>query len=344
MCVAEFVTACNYVKINGEKMDREEFLKQMLKYSASAESPEENIAHMLEYMGRKLEADRTYIFEKNKRGGSDNTYEWCAENAIPQKDNLQNVENKGMLDLWYKEFESDNGIFITDLDEYKKVSRPIYELLKPQDIHSLIAWPIYVDEHCVGFLGIDNPLRKHMEDAVRIFEMVGYIMSTIIKHRNSARILEHLSYEDQLTGVKNRRELDVFVKDEYPEISSIGILSCDLNGLKKINDTLGHKEGDRYIINVAINLAKVFGKNYVYRMGGDEFIALDINLTATEFELKVKKVLELMETGEIPVATGYVFKADNETEFYALMDGADKKMYEDKGKYYSNTQNERRRS
>ena len=85
MCVAEFVTACNYVKINGEKMDREEFLKQMLKYSASAESPEENIAHMLEYMGRKLEADRTYIFEKNKRGGSDNTYEWCAENVIPQK-------------------------------------------------------------------------------------------------------------------------------------------------------------------------------------------------------------------------------------------------------------------
>lgn len=325
-------------------MNREEFLKQMLKYSASAGNPEENIIHILDYMGRKLEADRTYIFEKNKKGNSDNTYEWCAENAIPQKENLQDVKNEGLLDLWYKEFNNNQGIFIEDLEEYKEVSSSMYELLKPQDIHSLIAWPIFVDELCVGFLGIDNPLRKHMEDAVHIFEMVGYIMTTIIKHRDSTRILERLSYDDQLTGVKNRRVLDAFVRDEYPYVSAIGVLSCDLNGLKRINDTLGHKEGDRYIINVAKNLAKVFGHNYVYRMGGDEFIAIDMDVTEDRFEMKVNEVLKLMKTTDIPIAAGYVFEENNETPFYTLMDGADKKMYEDKGRYYSDTKHERRRN
>ena len=325
-------------------MNREEFLKQMLRYSASAGNPEENIMHILDYMGRRLEADRTYIFEKNKNGNSDNTYEWCSESAIPQKEKLQNVKSEGLLDLWYKELNNNRGIFIEDLEEYKQVSFSVYELLKPQDIHSLIAWPIFVDELCIGFLGIDNPLKKHMEDVVHIFEMVGYIMSIIIRQRDNVRILRRLSYEDQLTGVKNRRELDTFVKNEYMEVSTVGVLSCDLNGLKRINDTLGHEAGDRYIIKVADNLAGVFGRNYVYRMGGDEFVALGIDLTVAEFESKVKKVKLLMDTDSVPVATGYVFCKDNKTEFYMLMDGADKKMYEDKGKYYSDTKNERRRS
>ena len=248
-----------------------------------------------------------------------------------------------MLDLWYKEFYNHRGVFIEDLEEYKKVSPSMYELLKPQDIHSLIAWPIFVDELCVGFLGIDNPVRKHMEDVVRIFEMVGYIMSIIIRQRDNVRILRRLSYEDQLTGVKNRREFDTFIKNEYPNVTSVGVLSCDLNGLKRTNDTMGHEAGDKFIIKVAENLAKIFGYNYVYRMGGDEFVAVDINLTVKEFELKVKKVLELMKEDNAPVATGYVFKTDNKTDFYSLADEADKRMYKDKGRYYSDIRNERRR-
>ena len=177
-------------------MDREEFLKQMLKYSASAGNIEANIMNMLDYIGRKLEADRTYIFEKNKEGNSDNTYEWCSENAIPQKDQLQNVEHDGLMDAWYDRLANNKGGLITDLEEYKEVNLSMYELLKPQDIHSLIAWPIFVDEICIGFLGIDNPQKKHMEDVSRILEMVGFIMSIIIRQRDNVRILRRLSYED----------------------------------------------------------------------------------------------------------------------------------------------------
>ena len=57
----------------------------------------------------------------------------------------------------------------------------------------------------------------------------------------------------------------------------------------------------------------------------------------------VKKVLELMKEDNAPVATGYVFKTDNKTDFYSLADEADKRMYKDKGRYYSDIRNERRR-
>ena len=325
-------------------MDREEFVRHMFEYSALAGDIEDNIVHMLEYIGTNLEADRTYIFEKNTSGTSDNTYEWCAEDAVPQIDNLQNIKHDGLLDLWYRDFDDNRGIFITDLEEYREVSLPMYELLKVQDIHSLIAWPIYVDGCCIGFLGVDNPLRKHMEDVVRIFETVGYIMSIMIRQRDHAEMLRKLSYEDQLTGVKNRRELETFIQNEYPKVFSIGVLSCDLNGLKRINDTIGHEAGDRYIIKAAKNLVKIFGNDYVYRLGGDEFIAIEINVTDEEFEYKVRKVIEVMSENETYVATGFVYRSNNKTELYTLIGEADKKMYEDKERFYSDAKNERRRN
>ena len=52
---------------------------------------DEAIYAILEYFGKSLNGERTYIFEKNKKGGDDNTYEWVAEGVKPEKDNLQNL-------------------------------------------------------------------------------------------------------------------------------------------------------------------------------------------------------------------------------------------------------------
>lgn len=73
-------------------------------------------------------------------------------------------------------------------------------------------------------------------------------------------------YTDPLTGVLNRRAFSP-ADDEF-----IGLV--DLDSLKYINDTLGHREGDRYLVSVAAALASVFGIDNTYRISGDEFVVI----------------------------------------------------------------------
>lgn len=85
--------------------------------------------------------------------------------------------------------------------------------------------------------------------------------------------LESLSYKDQLTDLFNRR---YFTEMVLPSLSDsdlpMALLLADVNGLKLINDTFGHMVGDRYLIEAAQLLKKVFFDNtFVCRLGGDEF-------------------------------------------------------------------------
>ncbi len=102
------------------------------------------------------------------------------------------------------------------------------------------------------------------------------IIRDITEQKNSELKLEYLSYHDSLTRLHNRyyfeRELKRFeISEEYP----ISIASIDVNGLKLINDTLGHVAGDSLLVNCAKVLRQSLRVSDVLaRVGGDEFVAI----------------------------------------------------------------------
>ncbi len=114
--------------------------------------------------------------------------------------------------------------------------------------------------------------------------IVGMIQDSFdsIALANEAAIYEKLAFSDKLTGLFNRTAYENTVKDIDEEISNqiyiqggIVVVSFDLNNLKKINDTQGHTQGDSYIKAFANILLKAFRDHgYVYRTGGDEFVAI----------------------------------------------------------------------
>lgn len=331
-----------YIK-RGRIMDKEKFLEELLKNLVSADSVDNSIDNMLEYLGRELGADRTYIFEKNNNDKYDNTYEWCKDGVIPQIDNLQDLPDEGLIDIWYKEFDKKNYIFIEDLEDYKNVSLNMYNLLKKQDINSLIAFPVFINENCVGFSGIDNPKKEIMNDAVGIFRLVSYIVSLKLKNRDVIKKLRQLSFFDQLTGVMNRHALENFVNKTIGKKIDIGVVSCDINDLKIKNDTKGHKAGDEYIIDTANAICKVFDKTSVYRIGGDEFVIVCINTNESAFYDKIIKMKDEFIDKNINVATGYLFKTIVNQSIDKMLSDVDTLMYEDKARYHSETKNDRRR-
>ena len=114
---------------------------------------------------------------------------------------------------------------------------------------------------------------------------------------------------------------------------SLAVLMCDLNGLKKVNDKQGHDAGDKFILRSAEILKSIFGDENVYRMGGDEFVALLTNTSETDFEEKVNLTRIQMGT---TASIGTVYRKSIDTDFDSILKIADTEMYKQKKKYYKN--------
>lgn len=154
---------------------------------------------------------------------------------------------------------------------------------------------------------------------------------------------------DELTGCLNRRAY----KDDLSGISLASefvYAALDVNGLKGVNDTLGHNAGDELIHGAAECMKQCFGSyGKVYRIGGDEFVSI---IFVDESELK--KIREDFDevishwsgamVNKISISCGYVYSREKNWEsFEEIASEADIRMYEAKEKYYSVEGRDRRR-
>jgi diguanylate cyclase (GGDEF)-like protein len=139
---------------------------------------------------------------------------------------------------------------------------------------------------------------------------------------------------DQLTGLLNRRGL-VLTAEQLP--GHLGVLFCDLDGFKGINDTLGHAAGDELLEKVARRLESRMRQDSVLgRMGGDEFVVVvpgatddDLAGLGRRIEVDLGKPF-LLEAGmaRIGVSIGAAHAAPGERDLDSLLGQADQLMYE----------------
>lgn len=308
--------------------DNETMINEGLRIAMMASMPEDSIEALLEYLGQSLGSDRVYIFEEMEAGTFCNTYEWCADGVSPEKENLQNVAFH-VVSLWYQKFLRDENVIIKNLDSVRKTDRAVYEYLKPQNIHSLVVSPLVREEKIVGFYGVDNPPEKFLEHITTLLQILGHFIVTLLNRRNHVRRLEELCYQDQLTGIGNRHAMNEYM-GTMQSGKSIGILYCDVMGLKKVNDQKGHREGDKLLIRVGECLKKVFGGQALFRIGGDEFLVLCEGIGKEEMDGLVKMLNDEMHERNSHMAVGCVWRADNDENIDWLLKEADERMYEDK--------------
>lgn len=157
---------------------------------------------------------------------------------------------------------------------------------------------------------------------------------------NPVEAFAQQAYWDDATGIHNKngyiRLLDMLSERYKNKKTSIGFLVCDMNGLKLINDKYGHAEGDKLILVAASILqAELVTAYNVYRIGGDEFVAVYHSPNYATVMSEIEKVRERCNNYKdspvaLSIAMGYadsVCKADG---FDELFNTADKLMYEDK--------------
>jgi diguanylate cyclase (GGDEF)-like protein len=148
-----------------------------------------------------------------------------------------------------------------------------------------------------------------------------------------------------LTGLYNRQ----YFENEIERLQKsrrfpISILVMDMNGLKEINDSLGHAAGDEQLQKAALVIRKAFRPDdVVARIGGDEFVVLlpESDQEAAQKAVdRVEKVLKeynqlTMDVNPVSFAIGYA-TTESSTNLREVFRIADRQMYLDKETYYSN--------
>lgn len=162
------------------------------------------------------------------------------------------------------------------------------------------------------------------------------------EHVKALRMANDLARRDALTGAKNItafREFEESVQkdmDEGDENLKFAIVVCDINYLKLVNDTYGHKAGDDYIRSSCQLIFSTFSHSPVFRVGGDEFVVI---LKGNDYENRKKlmesirsQVVENQEKNHGPVvATGIsAFEAGTDKKVSDVFERADREMYQNK--------------
>ena len=326
-----------------DQTDTEALINEGLRFALAAETPIRSIDILLQYMGQSFSGERAYIFERNSQNSFDNTFEWCSDQVLPQKNILINIPEQD-LNSWVQAFNRNENVLITDIEAIRTADPDVYSLLKPQNIHSLVVSPIMDGRRLIGFYGIDNPPLELMSHISFTLQLFGHFISSILKRRDLVERLENLSFYDQLTGAKNRHAMNEFLS-VLPIKTSLGILYADVivMGLKQINDTQGHQAGDQTLIRCCRCLMEHFPKNTVFRVGGDEFLILCENWSQMEFEHAVNCLKNDMIEGVSFMAVGSVWLPCCDENVEKYISDADSRMYENKRAYYQSKGHDRRK-
>ena len=197
-------------------------------------------------------------------------------------------------------------------------------------------------------------LRLHDADNISVFVIVGLFGLSLVvmlsnylsmqkwenranQERDEARTA---AFTDPLTGVKSKhafllkqKEINDAIRDGEAEEFAVAV--CDVNGLKVINDTQGHKAGDEYILNASRMICDIFQHSPVYRTGGDEFVVI---LCGRDYLIRKELALALHDrsvahipTKEVVISGGLSdYKPGEDASFHEAFERADALMYEEK--------------
>ncbi|MCU1337952.1 MAG: diguanylate cyclase and metal dependent phosphohydrolase [Bryobacterales bacterium] len=155
---------------------------------------------------------------------------------------------------------------------YKNDSVVVYKL------QSALAVPLIGPKGMAGVLTLYHTDRHAFNrDHLRLLEAVSQQVAPAVESALRYHDTEKLAVTDHLTGVPNARSLELHLHRELSRAqrdnTSVGVLVCDLNGFKQVNDRFGHLKGNEVLQAVARGLQEVCRKSdYVARMGGDEFV------------------------------------------------------------------------
>jgi len=208
-------------------------------------------------------------------------------------------------------------------------------------LSSALAVPLQGLNGVVGVLAMYHATQDAFTpDHLRILLAVASKVALSVENALKYQQAESSATTDFLTGLPNARSLFVHLAQEVARCrrmkTSLAVMVCDIDGLKKINDSFGHLEGDKLLREFSLRLKEACrGYDYVARMGGDEFVVTAPGLTLEAAAEKTHRLNQAaVEAGRhicgqdvISLSVGTALCPEDGYDVEALLAEADRRMY-----------------
>lgn len=179
--------------------------------------------------------------------------------------------------------EQRKGLVLDHVPEHPFLAPELRERL---GVETLVAVPLIAEDNVIGALSAGHRESRHYrDDEIRLLERLGQQAAVAVENARLHQKIRMLSLTDPLTGLPNRRQLEVVLEKEFAAAGrgrQLVIVMFDLDYFKRFNDERGHQAGDEALRRFADILnAQTRSMNLAARYGGDEFMTI---VSDTDYE------------------------------------------------------------
>lgn len=324
-------TVHNESKAHEEQLGQVRYMLEVEKKLFDAYREPELFMEALKLVAEAMVAEQAY-FMVLKDSAIVRLYRWGRDGGGDSGKISREDANLRFPYLSKKSREEGNQI-LYDLEELKEKSVEDYRCLKSQGIENLVFTPVRgQDQKTVGILGAVN-MKQEWNHAGRL-ECVALSFGMALNNQAAFQNVKEMGEMDLLTGLLNRNSFQQ-AKKSYGNGSykNLACVFVDADGLHDVNNHLGHEAGDAMLSWIANCLKHQFQGQDIYRIGGDEFLAVCRDMAEKDVLCRLEAAQKEIGSGGYHVSTGMEWREDS----FAIdeMTGeAERKMYEEKHRYY----------
>ena len=207
-----------------------------------------------------------------------------------------------------------------------------------------ICWlgtPLRIERKVIGAMVVQdyhNP-TCYSEKDIKLMEIVATQAATALDRKLSEEKIIYISFHDSLTGLYNRAYFEEELKRmNDPRFYPLSVAMMDVNGLKAINDTFGHSQGDKLLKNLAILLKRNSREaDVLARLGGDEFAIILPNTAGSSAEVFCQRIANDCQQNNFEplylnpnISIGFSTQEGKLSDYEAILREADHRMYQNK--------------
>jgi|GEM_PF-454297 len=304
----------------------------------SPDNIDDRISQSLDMVGEVMGADQCQIIVfADDRQSLVTTHHWTAPHLadyLPPQ--LQKAERVPWL---VAEISSQRTVSIASKDDLPSDADGERTFLDDKGAEAMLCVPIMIGGVVTGFLGIGfaRAQERISDDDALTLQIAAGVIASAMERGRAERALTHLTFHDQVTGLYNRTFFEQEIERlDVPAQLPLTIVMVDVNGLKTVNDALGHQRGDELLMNVAgILKASCRWEDVVARWGGDEFVIVLPRTHAATAEEVCRRIAEACSSAPekpipLSVALGYAVKTHPDEDVQGILKRAEDCMYTDK--------------
>ncbi len=317
-----------------QKLTLEETLVSCIHTLVEDDETDNAMQTLLSIVASYYGSKHAYVYELNsKNNTARKTYEYGADGAasyIAVNHALPIKIFEPIIKVFSERGEFAFQAIENDLDHDSE----IYKFLKNMQVHSLLLVPYYVDGKLAYCMGVDAPSKK-TDDLSLLHSVIIFVVDKIRKNKIYNQLV-YLSYSDALTNLWNRNKYNQRLEElSAIELATFGYTYINLNRLKDINELYGEQYGDEILKKTAKLLSKHLGAD-IFRLAGNEFVALSPNISSDDFNKQLLGLREELKThSEFSLSIGGVYqykKIDIRKGVFQAFDI----MFAEKQKFYKN--------